>query len=68
MNRTGDGVPKTIVFGTLAVLFIEFLGTRGHHRDGCLLRSLRLFLLLLCYIFGAAVETGFDATAALSGT
>ena len=41
--------PKTFVFGTASVVFIEFLETRGHHRDGCLLQSLRFFLLL-CYI------------------
>jgi cold shock protein len=57
------GVPKTIVFGTSSALFIEFLETRGHHRDGCLLRSPVLPSSLL-YI-GKAVATGFDAAGAL---
>jgi cold shock protein len=44
---------KTDVFGTSSALFIEFLETRGHDTDGCLLRSPRFFLLL-CYIFGSS--------------
>jgi hypothetical protein len=42
-------VSKRVVFGTISAVFIEFLATQGHDRDGRLLQSLRFFLFL-CYI------------------